>query len=132
MHMTSIRARAWAAAWSALACGAAWGQPADDAKTQQRGKRLFLQCAACHEVAPGALTKIGPNLKDVVGRPVGSVAGYSYSAALKGQSFVWDEAHLDKWLQRPTAVAPGTAMAFAGVPDEAERRALIAYLRTLK
>lgn len=37
------------------------------------------------------------------------------------------EATLDRWLERPAAVVPGTAMAYAGLPDPAKRQALIAY-----
>jgi cytochrome c len=38
---------------------------------------------------------------------------------------------LDKWLTQPTAVAPGTKMAFQGVSSEESRRDIIAYLSTL-
>jgi cytochrome c len=94
-----------------------------------RGRLLFLRCASCHDISSGASPKIGPNLKGVYGRRAGSLAGYAYSPAMKAQSFVWDQAMLDRWLTRPSDVVPGTAMAFAGVPSEADRAALIAYLR---
>jgi cytochrome c len=93
-----------------------------------RGKLLFLRCASCHAIAEGASAKIGPNLHGVVGRRAGSLPGYSYSAAMKAQNFVWDEAQLDRWLTRPTDVVPGTAMAFAGIANPADRKAVIAYL----
>jgi cytochrome c len=94
-----------------------------------RGKLLFLRCASCHDVTAGASPKIGPNLMGVVGRKAGSLPGYDYSPAMKRQTFTWDEAMLDRWLTRPTEVVPGTAMAFAGVPDAADRAAIIEYLR---
>jgi cytochrome c len=93
-----------------------------------RGQRLFLRCVACHDIAESKLVKIGPNLKGVVGRPVASVPGFAYSAALKKLTFTWDEARLSEWLTRPGVVAPGTSMAFEGMPLEADRKALIAYL----
>jgi cytochrome c len=93
-----------------------------------RGKILFLRCASCHDVTSAPSAKIGPNLLGVIGRRVASLEGYKYSAALKSADFVWDAAHLDAWLTNPNAVAPGTAMAFAGIPDAAERQALISYL----
>ncbi len=68
-------------------------------------------------------------MKDVVGRKAGSLAGYSYSAAMKAQTFVWDPAHLDMWLKGPSTLVPGTAMAFAGLPSETDRQAVIAYLQ---
>jgi cytochrome c len=95
-----------------------------------RGKILFLRCASCHDASTGASAKIGPNLHAIVGRQVASVAGYKYSAALKSQNFVWDTAHLDAWLMNPNALAPGTAMAFAGIPEAADRQAIISYLET--
>ncbi len=93
-----------------------------------RGQRLFLRCVACHDVAESKLAKIGPNLKGVVGRQVATLAGFNYSPALKKHAFKWDEAKLSEWLMRPGAVAPGTSMAFEGLPAEADRKALIAYL----
>jgi cytochrome c len=99
------------------------------AQTAARGRILFLRCSSCHDISSEASPKIGPNLKDVVGRKAGSLAGYTYSPALKAQTFVWDEAHLDLWLKGPSALVPGTAMAFAGLPAETDRQAVIAYLQ---
>lgn len=135
MQLTSGRAIFWASVflpvWLALAGGAA-AQPADDAATVAKGKRLFMRCSACHEVSDSGPVKIGPHLKGLVGRPVASEAGYKYSVDLKAKTFVWDEAQLDTWLTKPTAIAPGTTMAFIGMPDAGERKALIAFLRSLK
>jgi cytochrome c len=94
-----------------------------------RGKILFLRCASCHDATPGASAKIGPDLYGVVGRKAASLPGFSYSAALKSQDFVWDPEHLDRWIENPNAVAPGTIMAFAGIADAADRRAIIEYLQ---
>lgn len=93
------------------------------------GKRLFLRCTACHTVSSKAPGKIGPHLQGIVGRKSGSVAGFGYSPAMKGANIVWNEATLDKWLQRPQSVVPGTTMAFAGLTKPEERKALIAYLK---
>jgi cytochrome c len=100
------------------------------AEGSARGKILFLRCASCHDASTSPSAKIGPNLHGVVGRQVASLEGYKYSAALKSQNFVWDGAHLDTWLTNPNAVAPGTAMAFAGLPEAADRQAIITYLET--
>jgi cytochrome c len=96
-----------------------------------RGRILFLRCASCHDVSTSPSAKIGPTLRGVLGRQVASLEGYKYSPALKSQSFVWDAAHLDAWLTDPNAVAPGTAMAFAGMPEPADRQAIISYLESL-
>ncbi len=68
----------------------------------------------------------------MVGRKAGSLPGYAYSPAMKAQDFVWTEAKLDQWLTRPSAVVPGTAMAFEGLPKAEDRAALIAYLASKK
>jgi len=99
------------------------------AASPARGKLLFLRCASCHDISSSPSPKIGPNLKGVFGRKVASLNGYPYSPALKAQSFVWNEQMLDRWLEKPSDVAPGTAMAFAGLPEKADRDAIIAFLR---
>jgi cytochrome c len=113
----------------ALVCAAITQLAVAQESPPTRGKLLFLRCASCHDISAGASPKIGPNLLGVVGRRAGSLPGYAYSPALAARNFVWDEAMLDRWLTRPSDVAPGTAMAFAGVPSAADRAAIIAYLR---
>jgi cytochrome c len=97
----------------------------------QRGQREFLLCKACHAVAAGAPNKVGPNLHGVFGRKVASAPGFVYSAALKAGEWVWTDEMLDRWLTKPSAVAPGTTMAFAGLAKPEDRQALIAYLKTV-
>ena len=103
---------------------------ADDAPAPElrRGKLLFIQCRACHELKEGEPDKVGPNLHGLIGRKSASAEGFNYSAALKAINITWDRATLDKWIEKPSAVAPGTAMAFAGIASPQDRAALIAYL----
>jgi cytochrome c len=108
---------------------AALAGPVYAADPVARGNILFLRCTSCHDVSSTQSAKIGPNLYSVIGRPVASLAGYPYSSALKSQTFVWDASTLDRWLTNPNAVVPGTIMAFAGLPDAADRAAIIAYLQ---
>ncbi len=96
-----------------------------------RGKRLFLQCQGCHVSKPGAGHTIGPNLWGVVGRPVGSQAGFSYSDGLKAIGGTWDYGRLSQYLYDPKSLAPDTRMLFAGIAGTQDRADLIAYLRTL-
>lgn len=95
-----------------------------------RGKILFLRCSACHSL--DGTNKVGPTLKGVYGRKAASLPSYIYSPAMKASAVTWDAAALDKWLQRPNAVVPGTKMAFAGLPSADDRAALIAYLKAAK
>ena len=115
---------------AALAGGVARGQVFPDPAL--RGKVLFLQCAACHALAPGAPAKVGPNLAGVIGRKAGSVAGFSYSPALAKTDTTWDEATLDRWRTAPARMVPGTIMAFPGLPKAEDRRAVIAWLKRAK
>jgi len=96
----------------------------------KRGRLLYLQCRACHELQPSGAALVGPHLGGLVGRKVAGVEGFGYSSALRAQSFVWDRARLDAWLASPGKMVPGNTMAFAGIAGEADRAALIAYLET--
>jgi cytochrome c len=103
-----------------------------DAAQVLRGKRLFIRCAACHEIGEPRIVKVGPHLQGIVGRAAGGVQGYGYSKGLAAGGFAWTEDKLMAWLERPTAVVPDTTMVMEGMTVEADRRALVAYLRTLK
>jgi cytochrome c len=96
-----------------------------------RGQRLFLQCKSCHEITDTKIVKIGPNLKGVLGRPVASYPGFNYSKALQSLTFQWNDEELDRWLEKPTQIAPATTMAFIGLPTAADRKAVIAYLQSI-
>jgi cytochrome c len=109
----------------ALVAGAAHAQPADDA----RGKRLFLQCQACHSVAAGQPHKVGPNLHGTMGAKAASRPGYVYSAALRNSKITWTDAAMDAWLAKPAATVPGNKMVYTGLAKAEDRAALIAYLK---
>lgn len=99
------------------------------------GEAVFKKCASCHTGEKGGPNKVGPNLFDVVNRPIASHEGFSYSAGMttfsEGHKIVWDFDHLNFFLEAPKKHVPGTAMGFAGLKKEDERANLIAYLRTL-
>lgn len=98
----------------------------------QNGQRLFVQrCALCHEVgASGAGSGQGPNLSGVVGRKAASEGGFPYTQALRAAGLVWNASTLERFLAAPMRVVPGTSMPIA-VPNDAERRDIVAYLATL-
>jgi cytochrome c len=97
----------------------------------EHGAQTAKQCQACHNFQEGQGAKIGPDLYGVVGRPIASVQGFNYSAALKGKQGSWTVDLLNTWLTKPSAFAPGTAMTFAGLANEKQRADVIAYLNTL-
>jgi cytochrome c len=100
----------------------------------KKGQQLTTVCQACHTFDKGGPNKIGPNLWNVVGQPIGEDrGGFAFSPALeadKGQK--WDPEKLNDWLNNPQHFAPGTKMTFAGFPKAENRADVIAYLQTLK
>lgn len=90
----------------------------------------FAVCASCHSVTPGRHAA-GPSLAGVWGRKAGSMDGFMYSPALKNAGITWDAQSLDRWLQGPMQMVPGTRMV-VGLPDPAGRKAVIEYLEALK
>jgi cytochrome c len=88
-------------------------------------------CIACHNFQEGQGNKVGPLLYGVVGRPQASEPGYTYSAALKHKTGKWTYEQLNEWLAKPSAYAPGTKMAYAGIEDDQIRADVIDYLHTL-
>jgi cytochrome c len=94
------------------------------------GANVFKKCAACHEVGPGAKTKVGPPLNGMIGQKAGALPGYDFSDAMKNSGLTWDEATLAKYLKSPRAMVPGTKMTFAGLPRPRDVANVIAYLKT--
>ena len=95
------------------------------------GKKLFRNCRACHSAREGGKNGIGPNLWGVYGQPIGRVAKFRYSKAMKNFAGKWDFDTLDKFLTNPKKYLPGTKMSFSGINDEAKRKSLILYLKSL-
>ncbi len=84
------------------------------------GERLFRQrCGVCHSTEAGQ-NRAGPHLS-------GSIEGARYSVAMQNSGIVWDSQSLDRFLAVPRQTVAGTTMT-VGVPDEAQRAAIIAYL----
>jgi cytochrome c len=94
------------------------------------GKAVSAKCEACHDLSSAKTTKIGPELYGVVDRPRASIAGFSYSGAMKAKGGNWTYDELFKFLKSPGAYIPGTKMSFAGDSRESDRINLIAFLRS--
>ena len=125
MPSAILRAAA-AAVCAALAGGAAAGD-------LQRGAEVWSgQCAMCHDVGAGAEHRVGPQLNDILGRPLGGLedfGGYSGALVLMGiKGAEWDRALLRQFLRDPYAVLPETHMLFGGLRARDDLDALMAWL----
>jgi cytochrome c2 len=101
------------------------------AQSAESGKAVFRQtCGICHDVAPDR-NRTGPSLFGVIGRKTGSVPGFHYSDANRNSHLSWDPTTLDRYLEDPRGVIPGTFMSFPGLKDAQKRHDVIEYLETL-
>lgn len=105
---------------------------APPALAQDGGALFENRCAACHAVAPDAPPMAGPNLGGVVGRRVGSEPGFGYSPVLEQagrDGDAWNPERLIGFLADPEEMYPGVWMGANGLPDAAERRAVVEWLQ---
>jgi cytochrome c len=93
--------------------------------------QFLTSCGTCHTVEAGTAPRQGPNLLGVFGRKAGSLDGFKYSDALKSADWVWDENHLDKWIENAQAMRPGVVMPYRQA-DPAKRAKVIEFLKSLK
>lgn len=92
-----------------------------------RGKTVYESlCSGCHALDEN---RYGPAHRGVFGRKAGAAPDYSYSEALFSSKVMWSQESLDKWLADPGKFIPGAKMTIS-VPDAAERRDVIEYLKT--
>lgn len=97
----------------------------------EKGKRIYNQCRACHQLTEAPTHRMGPNLGGLFGRKAGSAEGYEkrYSPALKNADFTWNEHKLAEWLKNPKSFLPGNRMTFMGLRKEQQIYDILAYLR---
>lgn len=94
----------------------------------ERGRKLYLQCRACHTIEAGGRTLAGPNLHGMFGRQVAADSDFPYSQALREADFVWTPRALDAWITNPYVFLPGNRMSYAGMYRAEDRRHLIAWM----
>jgi len=111
-----------------------------------KGETVFKKCMTCHRIGPGARNLVGPMLTGVVGRAAGTMDGYTYSALNKAAGaagLVWTDDLIFEYLADPNKFlkeyltgkgkadqAKGSTKMVFKLPNETERKDVIAYLRT--
>jgi len=69
----------------------------------EAGAKVFKKCSACHSLDPSK-KKLGPTLKNIIGRPAGSIEGFKYSNSYfdaRKKGLVWTEEEIIKYLVNP-------------------------------
>jgi cytochrome c len=125
-----LAGRLVAAGACALVGTASFASDADEAKLTV--PEPAERCVSCHALTPDEPALEGPTLWRVVGRPVASVPGYEYSAALKALGGNWTRERLERFLTGPQSFAPGTRMELGGVRQASDRQLVLDFLETLK
>ncbi len=109
-------------------CAFALGAAADDCDTA-RGELMFGLCQSCHQADRAEHDRSGPHLVGLFGRPAGSAEGFRYSPAMADADVTWTAETLDAFLASPRQFMPGTTMMMAPMRNDADRAALICWLR---
>jgi cytochrome c len=125
--MTARAASLWCAQWG---CLVAMCLPTGNAAAQSsiRGQQLIeSRCAACHSLDEH---RVGPALRDVVGRKAGKTPGFDYSPALAAATHTWDNISLKKWLTNPETVVPEQVMNYR-LDQPQDRDDVVAFLASL-
>ncbi len=131
MAGASLRLSVLAASGILAAATGAQAQMALPATKPPSGADLFTrQCSTCHTTKAGDPQRQGPTLTGIVGRKVGSIAGFPYSAGFAKADWTWDEARLDRWITNPQAMIPGAVMPYRQAKPEI-RAAIVGYLKEL-
>jgi len=107
------------------------GQLAYLTKNESRKEQLVAGCRACHSVTEGRSSGIGPNLWEVVDRPIAGAADFDYSDALKARNERWDKESLTAFLRDPASFAKGTTMPATNM-SESEVGEIVDFLSSLK
>ncbi len=95
----------------------------------EKGEKIYKKCGACHNYKKDSVNKVGPNLWNLINRPIAGVEGFGYSKALIEIGGKWTYEELSNFLYKPKDYAKGTKMNFSGLKKVEDRANLILFLR---
>ena len=135
----------WALLTGLLVAGAIMPGVAHAQGNAEEGESVFRKCQSCHRVGPDAKNNTGPVLNGVIGRQAGTVADFNYSDLNKSagaNGLVWTEELIVQYLADPAPflkkfltdkgkpdLATGTTRMVFKLPDEQDRKDVVAYLK---
>jgi cytochrome c2 len=114
-----------------LLCAAAFAAAASAARADgdsARGEKKFEECQACHSLDRNA-ESLGPSLYGVFERKAGASADFRFSPAMKRSGITWTPRTVETFIADPQSVVPANRMPYAGMPNEADRADLVAFLQ---
>ena len=100
-----------------------------DGRDAEKGAKVFKKCKSCHTAVVGGKDGTGPALWNILGRPMASTEGFSYSVGMSAKGGSWGYEELDEFLTKPKNYITKTKMSFNGLKKETDRAALIEFLR---
>ena len=137
--------RATFIAISLLTFGVTGGAAMAQEGNAEDGEAVFKKCQTCHRVGPDAKSGNGPVLNGVIGRQAGTFPEFAYSdlnKAAGANGLVWTEDLIFQYLADPSPflkkfltdkgkadLANGATKMVFKLPDEQDRRDVIAYLK---
>ena len=95
----------------------------------EKGEKIFKKSGTCHNNTKDGISKVGPNLWNLINRPKADVSGFAYSKALADYGGKWTFEELNGFLYKPKEYIKGTKMNFAGLKNIEDRADLILWLR---
>ena len=96
------------------------------------GARLFRKCAICHALTANEPQRSGPHFAGLLGRQMGSVDSYRYSATLQQRNIFWNRKNLERLFSLgPDRFLPGTKMPVQKITNTSQLVKLIDYLEIL-
>ncbi len=102
------------------------------AAASPRARSVLETCAECHSFDDSAPTDGRISLWGINGRRFAAGEPGLYSDALKNASGRWNRGTLDKYLQNPQRMIPGTTMPYPGIADSGVRAEVVEALSRLE
>ena len=93
------------------------------------GLGVYARCQACHSLDPN-VSRSGPHLAGIFGRPAGAVETFNYSNAMLESGIIWDEETLAAYMRDVRGFIPGNRMTAPDLRNEQDIAALLHYLRS--